>query len=104
MDSLTTRWNSLSLPMKALTLLGLPLVLAFLIFEAWGKVSSLEENSDRKAVDEKSKQISVAQAQTTLDTAKEEGKLEQLEADKAKDVQNADTQDPASFYNDRKPT
>jgi hypothetical protein len=103
MESLIARWQALSLPLKALTIVGFPFVIAFLIFEAWGEISHLTEDSKRKTVDQESKLITEAQTQTNIQTAQEEGKLGQLKADKERAVQNADSQDPASFYNNRKP-
>jgi len=99
MDSLVARWKALSLPLKILTILGLPIVLAVLFVQMGSKISSMSNSKERKKTDEKDKKLNQEKIQLEEKISRSEGKLEQIESDKQQALKDAKNEDPTNFFN-----
>ena len=101
MDEIKVIWTGFNLLEKIGCILLAPLGLVYLYFKLSGSISASHDNAERKEVDAKASDLQTKEQAISLDTSKEEGKLEQIKEDKDKAVANADTQDATSFYNNR---
>lgn len=101
MDEIKAIWTGFSLLEKIGCILLAPLGLIYLYFKVSGSINAAQDNHERKEVDAKASDLQTKEQAISLDTSKEEGKLEQLNEDKTKAVASAETQDAANFYNNR---
>lgn len=101
MDELKLKWSQLSLIGKIGLIVALPLLLILLCLKPEQSLSALLDQINRKKVDDKSNELDQQKAQTDQSIAHEEGKIEQIKQDESQAVQNANTQDPVDFINNR---
>lgn len=102
MEKLIATFSGLTAWKKVLLLVLSPLALAFLFLGGGGALTSFLDGRTRSKVDAKSDELDQKAQANDRDQANEEGRLAQLEEDKAKAVASANDDDAIAFHNSRK--
>lgn len=98
MEQFLERFKSMSLFGKIL--LGLPFLI-LLILKVVGELSGMVDKHDRTKADDASSVIDKQKQETDNAIAVDEGKLQQLEADKQNAVEGVKNEDQSNFINNR---
>ena len=101
MEELKAKWDAMSLPMKVLTIIGLPLVLILVVLRAGGTIAGIANTKARNETDEQEKKLRSDKTELDIQTAKVEGHLEATQEAKAEALKDAKNEDPSDFFNHR---
>lgn len=101
MDELKAKWTAMSLPTKILTVLGFPLVLLLLGLRVAGTISQMVNTKARTETDEEAKKLATERAALDQQTAKSEGRLEEIQSAESEALKDAKNEKPNNFFNDR---
>lgn len=103
-QSIVEKWNSLTLVQKVLLIVGLP-VAVLLAFTQFGRsILAFLEQKTRAKVDERSDALDKKIKSQETEANRAEGRLEQLEKEKADAIQKAKNDNPqqaVDFWNSR---
>lgn len=100
-QNLVARFKLLSWPYRILSIIGLPLILLFLVFKVISAISAARYDRKFNETRDKSKQLDDEIKNSEVQTAREEGRVEELENQRREALKESRNDDPASFFNNR---
>lgn len=101
LNSIKEKISTMGILQKLVAILLLPITLLALIFRVKKAVDGFFEDSKRREVDEKDKELQDKITSTSAQALRQEGLVEGLKRAKDESVKSSDSQDPVSFHNSR---